>query len=101
MLSPGGQIPFRQSALLRNNLANKSVKMGKINLCPNFSQLSENTVADNTKNIDPENTLLEEKLTQANLKTVPRLIQLGLAAEQIAQGLDLELQLILQNFTKQ
>ena len=59
-------------------------------ILPNFHK---NTAADNNKNIDPEDALL--------LETVHRLIQLGLAAEQIAQALDLELPLILQNLTKQ
>jgi predicted transposase YdaD len=40
--------------------------------------------------------IIEEKLKEAKLETVPRLVKLGLTAEQIAQALDLPLSLILE-----
>ncbi|CCI20317.1 Similar to tr/P73041/P73041 (fragment) [Microcystis aeruginosa PCC 9807] len=40
--------------------------------------------------------IIEEKLKEAKLETVPRLVQLGLTTEQIAQALDLPLSLILE-----
>ncbi len=74
-----------------HNLIN-SGKIDRFNLCSNPSKNSE---IDNFETIDTENSLIEKKLIQAKLETVPRLIQLGLTTEQIAQALDLELELIL------
>jgi predicted transposase YdaD len=61
-------------------------------LCPSPSQASDNSEIDDT-----EDLLIDEKLKKAKLESVFRLSKLGLTAEQIAQALDLPLQLILDN----
>lgn len=78
-----------------NNLIN-SGKIKHITVCPNSSQSSENLALDNSDIIETENLIIEEKLKEAKLETVPRLVQLGLTAEQIVQALDLPLSLILE-----
>lgn len=76
-----------------NNLGNKSVKINKINFCYNSTKSTENLEIDDTDIIEKEDCLIEEKLKQS----IPKLIQMGLTAEQIAQALDLELQLVVDN----
>ncbi|WP_043995474.1 hypothetical protein, partial [Microcystis aeruginosa] len=78
-----------------NNLIN-SGKIKHITVCPNSPQSSENLAPDNSDIIETENLIIEEKLKEAKLETVPRLVQLGLTTEQIAQALDLPLSLILE-----
>ncbi|MBD2624783.1 hypothetical protein H6G48_25280 [Microcystis flos-aquae FACHB-1344] len=78
-----------------NNLVN-SGQIDKLNFCPNSPQSPENLATDNSDIIETENLLIEEKLKEAKLETVPRLVQVGLTAEQIAQALDLPLSLILE-----
>jgi hypothetical protein len=78
-----------------NNLVN-SGQIEKLNFCPNSPQYPENLAMDNSDIIETENLLIEEKLKEAKLETVPRLVQVGLTAEQIAQALDLPLSLILE-----
>lgn len=78
-----------------NNLVN-SGQIDKLNFCPNSPQSPENLATDNSDIIETENLLIEEKLKEAKLETVPKLVQVGLTAEQIAQALDLPLSLILE-----
>ena len=78
-----------------NNLVN-SGQIDKLNFCPNSPQSPENLATDNSDIIETENLIIEEKLKEAKLETVPRLVQVGLTAEQIAQALDLPLSLILE-----
>ncbi len=80
-----------------NNLGNKSVKIDQVTFCHNSHK---NTDIDDFETRKTENSLIEEKLIQAKLETVPRLIQLELTTEQIAQALDLELELILDYLKK-
>lgn len=74
-----------------NNVIN-SGQIDRVNFCPSPTQTSDNSEIDDT-----ENSLIDEKLKKAKLETVLRLSKLGLTAEQIAQALDLPLQLILDN----
>ena len=78
-----------------NNLVN-SGRIDKLNFCHNSPQSPENLAMDNSDIIETENLIIEEKLKEAKLETVPRLVQVGLTAEQIAQVLDLPLSLILE-----
>lgn len=78
-----------------NNLVN-SVQIDSVNLCPNSQRASENAKANSSDIIETERSLIEEKLQAAKLETVPRLTQLGLTPENIAQALDLPIQLILE-----
>ncbi len=73
-----------------------SGQIEKLNFCPNSPQSLENLATDNSDIIETENLLIEEKLKEAKLETVPKLVQVGLTAEQIAQALDLPLSLILE-----
>ena len=75
-----------------NNNVITSRQIDNINLCPSPSQASDNSEIDNT-----EDLLIDEKLKKAKLESVLRLSKLGLSAEQIAQALDLPLQLVLDN----
>ncbi|MDJ0600437.1 MAG: hypothetical protein QNJ37_16550 [Crocosphaera sp.] len=79
-----------------NNLVN-SEKIDNVNFC---SKPSKNSEIDDFETVETENSLIKEKLIEAKLETVPRLIQLGLTTEQIAQALDLELELILDYLKK-
>jgi len=74
-----------------NNLIN-SVQIDSVNFCPSPTQTSDNSGIDAT-----ESFLINEKLKKAKLESVLRLSKLGLTAEQIAQALDLPLQLIMDN----
>jgi hypothetical protein len=67
-----------------NNVVNAGT-IDKINFCHNPSN----------------NPKTENKIIEAKLETVPKLIQLGLTIEQIAQALDLELELILENLKQE
>ena len=78
-----------------HNLIN-SGQIDRVNLCPNSSQFTENSELNNSDDIQIENLLIEEKLKEAKLGTVSKLVQLGLTEKQIAEALDLELSLILQ-----
>jgi hypothetical protein len=78
-----------------NNLVN-SGKIDKLNFCTNYPRSPENLGIDNTDIIETENLLIEQKLKEAKLETIPRLLQIGLTEEQIAQALDLPLSLILE-----
>ncbi|NCR43153.1 MAG: hypothetical protein GPJ09_01980 [Microcystis aeruginosa SX13-01] len=78
-----------------NNLVN-SGRIDKLNFCHNSPQSPENLAMDNSDIIETENLMIEEKFKEAKLETVPRLVQVGLTAEQIAQVLDLPLSLILE-----
>ena len=75
-----------------NNKLVNSVQIDSFNFCPSPTQTSDNSGID-----DIENFLIDEKLKKAKLESVLRLSKLGLTAEQIAQALDLPLQLILDN----
>lgn len=72
-----------------NNLGNKSVKIDKVTFCHNSPNNSE---IENIEVSKAENRIIESKL-----ESVPKLIQLGLTTEQIAQALDLDIQLILES----
>jgi hypothetical protein len=70
-----------------NNLGNKSVKIDQVTFCHNPSN---NREIENYHIYKTENNVIKSKL-----ETVPKLIGLGLTIEQIAQALDLDIQLIL------
>ncbi|MDB9506985.1 hypothetical protein PN502_07755 [Microcystis aeruginosa CS-338/01] len=70
-----------------NNLGNKSVKIDQVTFCHNPSNDRE---IENYHIYKTENNVIKAKL-----ETVPKLIGLGLTIEQIAQALDLDIQLIL------
>ena len=70
-----------------NNLGNKSVKIDQVTFCHNPSN---NREIENYHIYKTENNVIKAKL-----ETVPKLIGLGLTIEQIAQALDLDIQLIL------
>ncbi|WP_159251579.1 hypothetical protein [Microcystis aeruginosa] len=70
-----------------NNLGNKSVKIDQVTFC---HHLSNNREIENYHIYKTENNVIKAKL-----ETVPKLIGLGLKIEQIAQALDLDIQLIL------
>lgn len=67
-----------------NNVVNAGT-IDKINFCHNPSN----------------NPKTENKIIEAKLEAVPRLIQLGLTTEQIAKALDLELELILDSLKQE
>lgn len=79
------------------------VQIGNINFCsnpgqnPEASELSELDNLESLKTEPPTRVEPDEKipietvLLEAKLKTVPKLVDLGLTAQQIAQALDLPL----------
>lgn len=63
-------------------------KVDKLNFCPNFhSQIEENEDV-----ITDDRILIESAQKKIKRETVPRLVKLGLNAEQIAEALDLPIQ---------
>jgi hypothetical protein len=76
-----------------NNLGNKSVKIDKVTFCHNPSN---NPKIENSDIPETENSVIKAKL-----ETVPKLIQLGLTVEQIAQALGLDIQLILDSLKQE
>lgn len=77
-----------------------TVQIGNINLCPNPSQTNEKSELENFESIIKENPTpvngksnnIETTRRLAKLETIPRLVKIGLTAEQIAQVLDLPLE---------
>jgi hypothetical protein len=73
---------------------------GNINHCSNPSQLKEKSEAENFESISRETSTpltskddnIETERKLAKLETIPRLVKIGLTAEQIAQALDLPLE---------
>lgn len=70
-----------------------NVQIGHINLCSNSNSEDEEIkqFIKETKNI------IQSVKNRTKIETIPRLLQLGLTYEQIAQALNLPLQLILEN----
>jgi hypothetical protein len=71
-----------------SNLFGSPVQIGKINLCPNPSSILEK----NDDVIGDEQIIFESAQKKIKRETIPRLVKLGLTAEQIAEALDLPLQ---------
>lgn len=76
------------------------VQIGNINFCSNLGQTSEGSELDDLESLrtksatqveQDEEMGIETVLLEAKLKTVPKLAELGLTAQQIAQALDLPL----------
>lgn len=73
---------------------------GSINHCPNTSEANEKSGLENLESIFPETPTdvngtsnnFETGRKLAKLETIPRLVNIGLTAEQIAQVLDLPLE---------
>lgn len=73
---------------------------GSINHCANPSQVNEKSELENLESIIPEthtdvngtSNNIETGRKLAKLETIPRLVKIGLTAEQIAQVLDLPLE---------
>jgi DNA-directed RNA polymerase specialized sigma24 family protein len=84
----------------QSQIIGHSVITGSINFCPNPSQVNEKSELENLESIITEvstsvngnsnNIEIARKL--ARLETIPRLIEIGLTAEQIAHILDLSLE---------
>jgi len=82
----------RQIISSGNNNVINSGQIDSVNVCPSLTPVSDSSEVNNV-----ENFLIDEKLKKAKLESVLRLSKLGITAEQIAQALDLPLQLILDN----
>mgnify|MGYP006335635837 FL=1 len=73
---------------------------GNINHCSNPSEVKEKAEAENFESISRETSTpltskddnIETERKLAKLETIPRLVKIGLTAEQIAQALDLPLE---------
>lgn len=84
-----------QSPILGNR-----VRVRDINLCTNPSQVHEKSDLENFESIDrgtptpvtSKDDNIETARKIAKIETIPRLIKIGLTAEQIAQALDLPLE---------
>ena len=63
-------------------------QIDKLNFCPN----SHPEIEENEDVITDEQILIESTQKQVKRETVPRLVKLGLNAEQIAEALDLPIQ---------
>jgi hypothetical protein len=70
-----------------SNLFGSPVQIGKINLCPNPSSMLEK----NDDVIRDNQIVIESAQKKIKRETIPRLVKLGLTAEQIAEALDLPL----------
>ena len=68
------------------------VQIGKINLCGNPVSDDELDEELNENIINSEPTIIESVQKKTKLETIPRLVKLGLTAEQIADALDLSLE---------
>jgi hypothetical protein len=75
-----------------NNIVN-SGNIDKVTFCHNPSN---NPKIENSDIPKTDNSVIKAKL-----ETVPKLIQLGLTVEQIAQALDLDIQVILDNLKRE
>lgn len=72
-----------------------SVVGGNINLCRNPSQNNEkfeSIVRENPTLVNDRDDNIEKERKIAKLETIPRLVKIGLTAEQIAQALDLPIE---------
>lgn len=73
---------------------------GNINHCSNPSEVKEKSKSENFESISRETSTpltskddnIETERKLAKLETIPRLVKIGLTAEQIAQALDLSLE---------
>ncbi|MBL1211439.1 hypothetical protein [Geminocystis sp. GBBB08] len=63
-------------------------KIDKFNFCPN----SQSKIEENEDVISDEKILIESTQKKIKRETIPRLMRLGLNAEQIAEALDLPIQ---------
>ena len=70
-----------------SNLLVNPIQIGKINLCPN----SYFDIEENNDVIRDDQIIIESAQKKIKRETIPRLVKLGLTAEQIAEALDLPL----------
>ena len=98
--------PHPRSAIERLGLANtyshlvNPVQIGNINFYPNPSEANEKSELENFESIIRETAKpvtskddnIETARKLAKLETIPRLVKIGLTAEQISQVLDLPLE---------
>ncbi len=75
-----------------SNLFGNPVQIGKINLCSNYSSDDDLDEELNENIINGDQTAIKSTKKTIKLETIPRLVKLGLTAEQIAIGLDLSLE---------
>lgn len=87
-------------ANFQSPIVGNRVRVRDINLCTNSSQANEKSELENLESIIPETLTdingtsnnIETGRKLAKLETIPKLIKVGLTAEQIAQVLDLPLE---------
>lgn len=84
----------------KSQIFGHSVVGNNIKFCPNHSEKNEKSELENLESIIPETPTgingtsnnIETGRKLAKLETIPRLVKIGLTAEQIAQVLDLPLE---------
>jgi DNA-directed RNA polymerase specialized sigma24 family protein len=77
------KITAKNSKIFRN-----TIQIGKFNLCSNSSP----DIEENDDVIREDQIIFESAQKKIKRETIPRLVKLGLTAEQIAEALDLPLQ---------
>jgi hypothetical protein len=70
-----------------NNLFGNPIQIGKLNLCPNSSDLEENDDI-----IRDDQVIADAIQRKTKRETIPRLVKIGLTPEQIAEALELPIQ---------